>query len=263
MDVWVLAGQSNTVGDNPNDGDVIPEVAKSWPGKILAFTPNDKWEDAIPNVHVGVHGFPHENSVGPDMAFARILISLGISQQVGFIPTAKCGSNLYQEWMPGTEFYSYMIARVHAAMAAAPEAVLRGMIWVQGESDALPEEPAPGKTRKAGKLVALQYGSNFTEFLGSARADLSKYHAELPCIMAVMSTKQREAKMPYIDIVRQQQMELDIPGVFKVDMQGFEFYPQQPGGDLIHLSKSGVSALGTAMAYCYSASTWKQAVSKS
>ncbi len=57
-------------------------------------------------------------------------------RRVGLVPTAAGGTNLYSQWQPGGDLYTFMLAQTKAAMAAAPGARLRGMIWVQGESDA-------------------------------------------------------------------------------------------------------------------------------
>lgn len=61
---------------------------------------------------------------------------------MGLIPTALGGTNLNDEWQPGGELYTFMVAQTKAAMAAAPGAKLRGMVWFQGESDA--DEAAGG-----------------------------------------------------------------------------------------------------------------------
>lgn len=37
VDVWIMAGQSNSVGSNGPDGQLMPEGAAPWPGRILAY----------------------------------------------------------------------------------------------------------------------------------------------------------------------------------------------------------------------------------
>ena len=57
---------------------------------------------------------------------------MGISERVAFIPTAVGGTAI-GAWLPpiGTQWVA-MVETVDAAMASAgPNAVLRGMIWVQ------------------------------------------------------------------------------------------------------------------------------------
>lgn len=45
VDVWILAGQSNCVGSNGPDGQIMPEAAAPWPGKILAWSSKGALED--------------------------------------------------------------------------------------------------------------------------------------------------------------------------------------------------------------------------
>jgi hypothetical protein len=46
VDVWVLAGQSNCVGYNQEDGQPMPALAAPWPDKILAY--NRQCEAELP-----------------------------------------------------------------------------------------------------------------------------------------------------------------------------------------------------------------------
>lgn len=87
----------------------------------------------------------------------------------------------------------------------------------------------------------------------SCRSALSSYCPQLPVVMAVMATRQRDAAFPYIDIVAAQQRALELPEVLRVDMAGFEFYATTAGvpgevPQLVHLTKNGCCALGEAMA---------------
>jgi hypothetical protein len=88
----------------------------------------------------------------------------------------------------------------------------------------------------------------------TCRSALSALHPQLPVLMVVMATRQRSIAFPHIDIVAAQQMVLQLPGLFKLEMTGFEFYPMDvgvPGGEaqLVHLTKAGCAALGVAMGY--------------
>lgn len=86
------------------------------------------------------------------------------------------------------------------------------------------------------------------------RSALSALHPQLPVLMVIMATRQRSIAFPHIDIVAAQQRALQLPGLFKLEMTGFEFYPMDvglPGGEaeLVHLTKAGCAALGVAMGY--------------
>ncbi|KXZ52686.1 hypothetical protein GPECTOR_9g732 [Gonium pectorale] len=249
VDVWIVAGQSNAVGDNEADGIPMPAAAAPLPGRILAFDCGGVWMDAQPNTHTGVHGYSRGDSVGPDMAFARALLALGLSGRVGFVPTAKGATSLFADWRPGgggggAELYGAMIARTRAAMAApmpgGGTGRLRGMIWVQGEADA--EE-------KAGPGPSAAYGANLAAFIAAARKDLAAFHPQLPVLLGVMPLRKRDC-FPHLPAVRAAQLALTLPALVKVDLAGFEFF-EEYGGFHVHLTKDGACALGAAMAHAY------------
>ncbi|KXZ54659.1 hypothetical protein GPECTOR_4g725 [Gonium pectorale] len=257
LDIWIIAGQSNAVGENMQGS--ASACCTSLPGRLLSFNmlqnPEDAWRDAAPCVGCISRGADpwFADSCGPDMAFGRVLLQFGVSGRVGFVATGKGATSLAENWCPGCEQYNEMISAVGRAMAAAgPHAKLRGMIWVQGESDS-------GNGWNAG-----QYGSRFGAFLTSVRSDLAQYNRQLPVIMAVMSTRLRDEVFPAIATVRQQQMAFTAPGVFKVDMQNYTFYKQvirdvyNPSivfwDKEVHLTQDGQCDMGADMAALYAAS---------
>lgn len=80
---------------------------------------------------------------------------------------------------------------------------------LQGESDAYQLS------------TATAYQRNFRTFVQSLRQAVQQYNVQLPIITAVMSTTNRVSNIPFISIVRQQQLANDplLPGIFKVDME--------------------------------------------
>ncbi len=62
----------------------------------------------------------------------RNLIAMGVSQRIGFVPTAVGGTSI-PNWLPpnGGEWNNMVNATMAAMAAAGPSAVLRGMLWVQ------------------------------------------------------------------------------------------------------------------------------------
>ena len=151
------------------------------------------------------------------MGFAHTLISAGVSQRIGLVPTGVGGTSLYEDWNPTyAQLYTRMITATTNAMTSAiatwgsANVRLRGMLWVQGESDAAPNAPDVGPSHT-------MYGSNFQAFLNKARTDLAQFNPNLPCIMAVMSDINRVNTYPYIGTVRQQQQNLVMSNLLKVD----------------------------------------------
>jgi hypothetical protein len=199
-------------------------------------------------------------SMGPEMAFAKTLISGGGSQRVGFVAVTWGGSSLFGEWVPPSQerqggtlppLLAKLISQVHLAMAhAGPHATLRGMVWVQGEGDA---------TIVAGRTHAAMYGVNMERLVNTVRAELSAYHPQLPVVMAVQSTTGRDKVLPFIDLVRRHQQVLEMPGLLKVDMEGLEMLPvdftEMYGSDVgvqrLHVTKRAMCTFGEAMAGVY------------
>lgn len=52
--------------------------------------------------------------------------------QVGLVPTAMGGTNLYEHWSPGGKLWSNMVTNTHAALQQlGQQGRLRGMVWLQ------------------------------------------------------------------------------------------------------------------------------------
>jgi hypothetical protein len=255
FDVFLIAGQSNAVGDNWRDEQPLDELSKPSEGAdILVYHEGPGWQRAqLGNTHFGVHNYSKRDSVGPDMSFARTLISLGISKSIGLIPTAKCNSCLAVDWAaPRGAYYQYMLRCTRDAMhnifqLKGTKPRLSGVIWVQGESDAV-----RGTFDDRGKTKADLYLENLEIFIKTIREDLSEFHKCLPIIMGVLSPKQSSLKLPFIAAIRAQQLQLTMPAVIKVDMDTAEFYEQS--GITLHLSKRGQSMFGSEMAKSYMSS---------
>ncbi|KAG2442168.1 hypothetical protein HYH02_009656 [Chlamydomonas schloesseri] len=247
-----------------------PECCSPIPGKLLTFNlgnnPTNQWRDATPCVGCISRGADPAfyDSCGPDLGFGRVLLQLGVSQRVGFVPTAAGGTNLADMWCPGCPLYVEMKQTVVRAMrAAGPNARLRGMVWVQGESDA-------NNDWNSG-----QYGTRFAAFLAAVRQDFAPYMSYpgapaggLPVIMAVMSTARRGDIFPYIQQVRNQQLGFTAANLLKVDMANYEFYlqsmrnPYQPDqiwwDQAIHMTQQGECDMGGDMASAWAASGLQQ-----
>ena len=164
-DLWLMAGQSNMEGYSNLPGSARPHPL------IRCFTMARRWELAREPLHLQmespdpVHG---GQSLSPEAAartrrrarkgggvglhFARLMFErTGVPQ--GLIATAHGGSSM-QQWDPGLRargghsLYGSMLLSLRDV--AQP---LAGMLWYQGESEALPAL-APVYTRQMRRLVA-------------------------------------------------------------------------------------------------------------
>ncbi|GFH19341.1 SASA domain-containing protein [Haematococcus lacustris] len=93
-----------------------------------------------------------------------------------------------------------MVNGTWAAMrAAGPAARLRGMLWVQGESDAYYPQDI---------VAAANYAANLRNFLAAVRKEFASLHPRLPVVVARQAVVNRDTLFPWIRIVRDQQDEV-------------------------------------------------------
>ena len=128
-------------------------------------------------------------------------------------------------------------------MAANPSARLRGILWVQGESDALDMR------------MAAAYGMNLWNLINATRIALRTYNPNLHWIIAKQAMDGRTGLLPYIESVRigQEAMRWGLKNITLVDMEDKEFFKQLYNGGLhpLHLTKKGACDLGKDMAESY------------
>ena len=184
-DLWVLGGQSNMHGRGSLQGAVSPNE------QVHSFDLSDRWQVAKEPVGISfnatdlVHAARDQNGqriqrtaeeiarlegnqttgTGPGLAFAsRLVEHTGVP--VGLIPCALGGSSL-EQWnadhkkQGGGSLYGAMLRRTQAVGGR-----VAGMLWYQGETDAIQEAAAP------------LYLQGFRRLVASIRADLN--HPSLP-----------------------------------------------------------------------------------
>ncbi|KAG1679260.1 hypothetical protein FOA52_009290 [Chlamydomonas sp. UWO 241] len=290
MDVWILAGQSNMVGENNiDDGDPeqMPDCGTPWPGRIFTYPPAanygkvferhtpssmppSEWMVARPNICLSAFTHHHHpdldiERLGPGLAFAKRLIMRNASLRVGFVPMGLGGTSLYRNWLP--DFVYHLTALVPRAMeAAGPNARLRGMLWVQGETDAQDDPDARPPARRK-DWAALGYGHNLYTLVEIVRNATRAYDPCLPIIIGVIQTEGRERVFPHIQVVRQAQLDFSAHQILKIDMaeKNYEMFEQNTtaawgwtgtipeGADvqLVHLTKKAQCEFGSDMADLY------------
>jgi hypothetical protein len=200
------------------------------------------------------------------------------------VPCARGGASLCDDWSPDAEddaqddeggpvdtrsgsLFGGCARRTRRALelatsrsSAALPPRLAGLVWIQGESDG-----AEGR-----EAAARGYGPAFLAFLQRLERALGQH---LPVVvMAAMAARGRDAAFPWIRLVREEQLRLaaeaeaarrrkggieegraaappPLARIWAVDMAGHEFYPDGgQEGSLVHLTRDGAVALGTALA---------------
>jgi hypothetical protein len=168
--VFLMGGQSNMVGQAPTSG--LPSALQGAQGDVLFFGGNNgtvgtSWGHLQPSGESAV-------KFGPEVTFGRSIADAFPDTQFGLIKYAASGTALYDDWSPGTPTqaagaeYTNFVQTVTNGLAEligqgySPEIV--GMLWHQGESDALEGQAAA-------------YSANLTNFIAAMRAN---YRADLP-----------------------------------------------------------------------------------
>lgn len=137
LDLFLLAGQSNMKGR----GEVPPDQ-KSNPHIVSMQMKNDQWVVARDPLHVDGRVDPIDKKsnagVGPGLSFAQTLAAREPDVLIGLIPCGVGGSKISQ-WQPGVprSLYDEAVRRAKLALSQGPpgKTQLRGVLWLQGESD--------------------------------------------------------------------------------------------------------------------------------
>lgn len=138
QDVFLLIGQSNMVGYGAY---FVAALDKTDP-RIKQWTRAGVVAEATePLDHPN---FPfNAGRVGPGLAFARAyLTDLPSNRSVLLVPAAQGGSGFSDNrWNPGNDLYEQAVSRTLAALALQTGNCLGGILWSQGEIDAINKVP--------------------------------------------------------------------------------------------------------------------------
>ncbi|KAI8548639.1 hypothetical protein RHMOL_Rhmol07G0289600 [Rhododendron molle] len=229
--IFLLAGQSNMSGqagviNGTWDGAIPPECAPN--PSILRLAANLTWVPAAEPLHRGID-VNVTVGVGPGMSFANSVLATDSSLKVvGLVPCAVGGTKISQ-WARGTFLYDQLVSRARAAVQGG--GTIQAMLWYQGESDTTLLENAES------------YKGQLEKFFLDLRCDLQS-----PSLLIIQVALARAG--PFLEIVREAQLGLDLPNVKCVDAQGLELKP-----DHLHLTTAAEVQLGEMLAGSYSLRT--------
>jgi arylsulfatase A-like enzyme len=136
LDLFLLMGQSNMKGRGE-----LPPVPFDDARIVMMHLENDQWYHARDPLHLVGEPDTLDGSdnagVGPGLTFARSIRSEHTRSRIGLIPAAMGGANI-NLWVKGGRLYERAMRRAKSALAGGPSGRtrLRGIIWLQGESDA-------------------------------------------------------------------------------------------------------------------------------
>ena len=232
-----LMGQSNMEGRG--ELSELPAGFPANPTKLWNFTNAYKWEPAkepidSPEGQVDVVSIGRRGGVGPSLALADAFVSAHPATSVGLIPCAR-GATKISEWLktqtgdPRSTLYGSCMNRMKTVSPA--NGTVRAVIFWQGGSDAKTQEDA------------LSWKDRFTTFVAELRVDLG--NPNLPIIMVMLGDADAKVakKYPYWQVVRAQQHAVNIPGVTKIEANGYE-----RKADGIHFTTKSQLAFGAVLA---------------
>jgi hypothetical protein len=134
FDLYLLIGQSNMAGR----GVITDEYKNKGNPGVLMLDKENHW---VPAKHPLHFDKPAVVGVGPGLSFGMEMAKKNGGHKIGLIPCAVGGTSI-NVWIPGgydkaTNTYPYddAMKRLEAAMKFG---IIKGVIWLQGESDSNP-----------------------------------------------------------------------------------------------------------------------------
>lgn len=228
-----LAGQSNMVGQG--DVKLLPVGFPKNGSRIWNFTNAYTWESAKEPLDSNYHqvdtvSFDKDPGVSPALAMADAFAAKYPLVRLGLIPCAKGGSSI-EEWQSNSSRSSLYGSCLFRQKQAELRGKLRALVFWQGGTD--------GRDKKTAK----RWGENFKKMITAWRTDMG--NPNLPVIMLVLKpgTDQNSKKYRYRDVVRQQQLSVQMPYLTKIETIRYDYY-----SDDIHLTTAGQLALGPVIA---------------
>ncbi|MFV0590365.1 MAG: sialate O-acetylesterase [Draconibacterium sp.] len=178
LDIYLLIGQSNMAGRAAFDENCTDTLTNVF---LFVGNPNHEWEGAaVPlNKYSTVRKEIDMQKLNMGYSFAKTMHEFDPDKPIGLVVNARGGTSI-DLWMPGQELYNEAVKRAKAAMKYGE---LKGILWHQGESDALKYE---------------LYMPKLLELVRSLRNDLG--NAELPFVAGQLSMD-RPARKNFNDMI--------------------------------------------------------------
>ena len=240
LDLWLLCWQSNMKGR-----DVMPEEPKNDPRIVMMHLRDDQWYLARHPLHLtgDAKTFQgHDNAgVGPGLAFAEVLAAQDKTAVIGLVPCAVGGSSI-KLWQKGAKLYEEAIRRAKLALqtTAPVKARIRGVIWLQGEANANPQELPLHAERLRAMIEAL-------------RTDLAL--PELPFIACTIGEMKPEPLLTNLKAMNEIQLALpkSVPHTACVDARDLKTHI----GDAVHFDTAAQNEIGRRFAQKWAEMTKK------
>lgn len=233
MKIFLLIGQSNMAG--PGIARYTPEDDERLEGVYL-LNGRDEWEAAKnPLNRYSTVKWNPSPGISPGVTFAEEMKKRYPDEAVGLVSNAR-GSSKIADWQKGELCFNEAVRR---ARIACQDGTLAGVLWLQGEQDAIDPADYGNYAEKLEKLI----DSLRAEF---ANADLPFISCEIWGDTALASAAWR----PGIEEVNRQSKELMMTkaNCAWISCKGAEHTAEEP----VHFAPAGMRLLGKRFAEAYS-----------
>jgi hypothetical protein len=166
----------------------------------------------------------------PGVAFARAMLEARPDAAIGLVPCAK-GATSIVDWgraLGDDTLYGSCLKRLGAA---APMGRLAGVLFFQGEADAVDRARADA------------YGARFTAFVEDLRRDLGR--PRLPVVFAQIGSTRTPDAFPSWQRVQEQQAAVHLPCVAMIETADL------PTWDNVHYTTESYQEIGRRFARAY------------
>jgi hypothetical protein len=240
LELYVLAGQSNMSGRGE-----LAAVPVTHPQTFLfgndyrwhlAAEPLDSNQDQVDLV--SMESPTDEAGHGPGMAFALALLAANPKRQIGLIPCARGGTSL-AEWSPSQATNTLYGACLQRIAAAGTQGRLAGVLFFQGENDALRADAFPSEQVRTGA----GYGALFTAWIEQLRHDLDR--PDLPVIFAQIGTNDRPEFFVNWELIQREQASVNLACTAMIKTEDLDLR------DAVHFTSASYDEIGARFAQAY------------
>jgi len=234
--LFLLAGQSNMVGWAP-----IPENQPDYP-RVYVFGNDYRWQAAREPVddaynQVDVVSEDRGAGFGPSLAFAAATLARAPDSAIGLVPCAKSSSAIL-EWQRDLSDHSLYGSCLKRARAASPAGRLEGVLFFQGETDALDPETHPRFQSRP-----TEWAQYFAIFVRELRGDLGQ--PSLPFIFAQIGRHTAPQDLRYWGLIQEQQESISLPMTAMITTDDLALL------DGLHFTADSYRAIGKRFADAY------------
>jgi len=230
LSIFLLAGQSNMSGrgvmENPPPA-ALPDV--------FVYGNDGHWHEGKEPVdfaegQIDLVSADPGAGFGPSIAFAEALLARRPGTPIGLVPCAKGGSAL-AEWTPSRSPQSLYGSCLSRALAASALGTVKGILFFQGEADAV--DPIHGIGIP---LYAESWAKEFSVFVAAFRRDLAS--PVLPVVFAELGKNPNLAAFNRWELVKAQQRSVSLPAVGMIHTDDLEL------GDALHFTTESYRIIG-------------------